>query len=61
MANSLIAKNQMRLVPRALVPMQANGQGDVRIIQYRTLAAEVIGITNAVTSLMLTVFRRATF
>ncbi|HZL41325.1 MAG TPA: ATP-dependent helicase [Pseudolabrys sp.] len=51
-ANSLIAKNKMRLVPRALVPMESNGEGDVRIIQYQTLDGEVVGITNIITGLI---------
>jgi ATP-dependent DNA helicase UvrD/PcrA len=48
MANSLIAHNQMRLVPRQLIPRPANGPGDVRIIQYSTLGDEVVGITKLV-------------
>lgn len=52
MANSLIDHNQMRLVPRALVPMAENGQGDIRIVQYKTLDAEVNGITNLIIDLI---------
>jgi DNA helicase-2/ATP-dependent DNA helicase PcrA len=52
MANSLISYNQLRLVPRALVPVAANGDGDVRIIQYRTLDDEVKGITGIIVDLI---------
>lgn len=52
MANALISHNQMRLVPRALVPRPANGDGDVRVIQYQNLAAEVSGITNFIAQLI---------
>jgi DNA helicase-2/ATP-dependent DNA helicase PcrA len=48
MANSLIAHNNMRLVPRQLTPRPQNGPGDVRIIQYQALADEVIGVAEAV-------------
>src|SRR4029078_11361677 len=52
MANSLISRNQLRIVPRALVPLPENGLGDVRIIQYQTLAAEVTGVSNFITNLV---------
>lgn len=52
MANSLISNNQIRLVPRALVPLQENGEGDVRILQYQTLQAEVDGIANIIAGLI---------
>jgi DNA helicase-2/ATP-dependent DNA helicase PcrA len=52
MANSLISHNKMRLVPRALVPIPENGEGDVRIVQFKTLAAEVSGITKIITQLI---------
>jgi DNA helicase-2/ATP-dependent DNA helicase PcrA len=48
MANSLIAHNNMRLVPRQLTPRPQNGPGDVRIIQYQALADEVIGVAEIV-------------
>ena len=48
MANSLIGHNQIRPVPRTLVPMPANGPGDVRIIQYPGLTNEVIGVANII-------------
>jgi DNA helicase II / ATP-dependent DNA helicase PcrA len=47
-ANSLIAHNRLRLVPRQLVPRAANGPGVVRIIQYSRLADEVSGIAGIV-------------
>jgi DNA helicase-2/ATP-dependent DNA helicase PcrA len=53
MANSLIQHNPGR-TPRALVPCNANGQGDVRIIQYQTLDAEVSGVANLIGQLVLT-------
>jgi superfamily I DNA/RNA helicase len=40
LANSLIQHNTGR-AQRALVPLAANGQGDIRIVQYPTLDAEV--------------------
>jgi superfamily I DNA/RNA helicase len=46
-ANDLIACNGMR-VPRALVPLAANGPGDVQIMQYDRLADEIDGIANTV-------------
>ena len=48
MANSLIAHNVARPIPRALQPMPRNGAGDVRIIQYRNLGQEVAGVVNLV-------------
>jgi DNA helicase-2/ATP-dependent DNA helicase PcrA len=47
-ANSLISHNKLRLVPRALTPRPENGAGDVRILQFDTLADEVAGITKIV-------------
>jgi DNA helicase II / ATP-dependent DNA helicase PcrA len=35
-------------VPRQLIPRAANGPGDIRLIQYDTLADEVAGITKLV-------------
>ncbi|MGO4638437.1 UvrD-helicase domain-containing protein [Mesorhizobium sp. 2RAF45] len=52
MANSLIANNQIRPVPRTLVPMQANGAGDVRIIQYPGLSNEVNGVANIIAEMV---------
>ena len=43
-AGNLIGHNRNRPVPRPLNPMAANGAGDVRIIQYRTLNDEVAGV-----------------
>ena len=48
-ANSLIGHNKLRLVPRMFAtPRPENGPGDVRILQYDTLADEVAGITTIV-------------
>ncbi|WP_246226028.1 ATP-dependent helicase [Chelativorans xinjiangense] len=52
MANSLIGHNQIRPVPRALVTMPANGPGDVRIIQYPSLANEVNGVANIIAGMV---------
>lgn len=54
MVNSLIAHNQSRTAPRALVPMAGNGPGDVRILQYPTLAHEVRGVANLVSGFLAT-------
>jgi superfamily I DNA/RNA helicase len=48
MANSLIRNNRNRPVPRDLLPMEENGPGDVRIIQYPTSVREVAGIADLV-------------
>jgi len=47
-ADSLISHNTLRLVPRVLTPRPENGPGDVRILQYDTLANEVAGITEII-------------
>lgn len=52
MAGTLIAKNVNRPVPRPLNSMPANGVGDVRIIQYRTLDAEVAGVSQLVSQIV---------
>ncbi len=52
MANSLIARNRLRPVPRQLVPRPANGEGDVRIIQYGTLNDEIDGVVQTVVELL---------
>ena len=52
MANSLIVHNVQRPVPRPLNPMPANGAGDVRIIQYRTLTQEVAGVSALVSNMI---------
>ena len=54
MANSLIAHNRVRPVPRALVPIPTNGVGDVRIVQYRTLAQEVVGVADMIAGMNAT-------
>ena len=52
MANSLIACNRNRPQPRALTPIPQNGNGDVRIFQYRNLTAEVQGIASLIEDLL---------
>lgn len=52
MANSLIGHNVQRPVPRPLNPIPANGVGDVRIIQYRTIAQEVAGVAGLVSQMI---------
>lgn len=52
-ANSLIGHNTHRPVPRPLNPMAANGAGDVRIIQYRTIAHEVAGVADIVSQMII--------
>lgn len=52
MANSLIRHNVQRPVPRPLNPIPANGMGDVRIIQYRTITQEVSGTAGLVAQMI---------
>lgn len=52
MANALIRHNVNRPVPRALMPLAANGQGDVRIIQYQSSDREVAGIADIISRLV---------
>ena len=52
MANSLIGHNCMRPVPRPLHTVPANGQGDVRIVQYRTIAQEIAGVAALVSQMI---------
>lgn len=52
MANALIACNVNRPNPRALTPLAANGQGDVRILQYVTLDDEITGVTNLIVNMV---------
>lgn len=52
MANSLVGHNQIRPVPRVLVPLPANGLGDVRIVQYQSLANEVNGVANIIAGMV---------
>ena len=51
MANSLIAHNKDR-DERQLTPMAANGQGDVQILQYTSLANEALGIADIINQLI---------
>jgi len=48
MANSLIGNNRLRPVPRPLNPIEANGIGDVEIIQYPSITREVAGVAEKV-------------
>jgi DNA helicase-2/ATP-dependent DNA helicase PcrA len=48
MANSLISHNSTRIVDRQLLPRPENGEGDVQIIQYRTLSEEVEGVASKI-------------
>ena len=48
MANSLIGHNPTRPVPRTLTAMPINGQGIVRIMQYKTIGEEVQGVAEFV-------------
>jgi superfamily I DNA/RNA helicase len=52
MANSLIAHNHIRPVPRTLAPLPANGLGDARIVQYRSLANEVDGVADIIATMV---------
>jgi superfamily I DNA/RNA helicase len=52
MANSLISHNRLRLVPRMLAPLPANGRGEVRILQFEQLANEVAGISEIVQTMV---------
>lgn len=49
-AAALIGNNVNRPVPRPLNAMPANGLGDVRIVQYGTLNAEVAGVAQLVSN-----------
>jgi len=52
MANSLIAHNQLRPVPRELDTRNENGDGEVSIIQFATLNDEIEGVVTAVSELI---------
>ena len=52
LANSLIGHNVHRPVPRPLTPIPANGPGDVRVVQYRTIAQEVSGVARLVSDMV---------
>ena len=52
MANSLISNNQLRPIQRALVPIPENGEGRVRILQYRDKSNEVSGVAEHVTQMI---------
>lgn len=53
MANALIVNNVNRPVRRVLVPIDANGTGIVRIVQYQNLDDEVRGVLDII-SVMVT-------
>lgn len=50
-ANSLIQRNT-RPVPRMLRPIAANGNGDIRIIQYQSLDHEIAGVARLVSGMI---------
>ena len=52
LANSLIDYNVHRPVPRSLTSILANGPGDVRIVQYRTIEREVSGVVKLVSDMV---------
>ena len=52
MANALITSNVNRPVPRVLQPLEQNGHGDVRIIQYADLDAEVAGVAKLIQAMV---------
>lgn len=52
MASNLIAQNVNRPVPNALLPRPENGEGEVRIVQYANLAAEVAGVVNVIVDMV---------
>lgn len=53
MARHFIAHNVNRPVPRAITPRAENGQGEVHIVQYATLAAEVLGVVNTIARMVI--------
>ena len=52
MANSLITCNQMRPVPRQLLPRAENGEGNVQIVQYVSLDNEIEGVATTIAELI---------
>lgn len=52
MANSLIGFNRGRPQPRNLTPLDENGNGDVSILQFDNLAAEVNGVVDRIVNLI---------
>jgi DNA helicase-2/ATP-dependent DNA helicase PcrA len=52
MANNLIRNNVARPVPRRLQPRPGNGVGDVRILHYREIGAEIVGIATIVQNII---------
>ena len=51
-AAHLIAHNQNRPVPRVLQAREENGPGSVRIVQYDSLAAEIEGVSQAISQMV---------
>jgi DNA helicase-2/ATP-dependent DNA helicase PcrA len=52
MANALIRHNVNRPVPRALLPLAANGRGDVRILQYPSSDREIGGVAAIISQII---------
>ena len=52
MANSLISYNQRSRLFHPLIPMHANGRGDIRIVQYRTMNEEITGVATLVSQMI---------
>lgn len=52
MANSLIAHNQLRPLPRELEAREENGEGQVEIVQFADLNAEVSGVVARISELI---------
>lgn len=52
MANSLISRNVNRDPGRVLNPIDANGEGQVRVIRYATVDQETAGVSNIIADLV---------
>ena len=52
MANALIAHNVLRPVPRLLVPLAGKGAGNVSIVQYTDLNAEIAGVVGHIQTMI---------
>jgi superfamily I DNA/RNA helicase len=52
MANALITHNRTRPVQRVLTPINANGGGNVQILQYSSLDQEIAGVADLVNDLV---------
>ena len=51
-ANALIANNVNRPVERVLEPMEENGEGIVKIIQYQDLQDEILGVVEMISDMV---------